>query len=288
MHQVGERFIEEVTDVSYDPKVAEALDQAQTVDPIHLAQDMRFKAAIRGWTHRAHQLRATTLLNFNSISLPRDMQEKHDLILLPAEWWPSAAHTIEPGELGWWYKISEPVRFIECATCGNRICTGMQTESTGCRKCPTILRPITPGRSKQHGGKLPAKKAFLERRRSPRLRNRALAEVSYCEVKDDEDFDSDNGLGQDLQQGYLCASADPRRVGGPGGEPTVIHIEELRTLLRAQQTLDDQSVWLTTAQAGFPVLADTQEVQSDRDQLMGSPVARFLHPAISSFIQERW
>ena len=130
--------------------------------------------------------------------------------------------------------------------------------------------------------------AVENRRRSPRLRNRALAEVSYCELKDDEDFDLDNGLGQDLQQGYLCASADPRRVGGPGGEPTVIHIEELRTLLRTQQTLDDQSVWLTTAQAGFPVLADAQEVQSASDQLMGSPVARFLHPTISSFIQERW
>ena len=161
MHQVGERFIEEVTEVSYDPKVAETLDQAQTMDPMHLAQEMKFKAAIRGWNNKTQQLRATTLLNFNNISLPREMQEKHDLILLPTEWWPSAAHTIEPGELGWWYKIAEPIRFMECVTCGNRICTGIQTEYGGCRKCPTILSPITPGRGKQHGGKLPAKKASL-------------------------------------------------------------------------------------------------------------------------------
>ena len=80
MHHVGERFIEEVTEVTYDPEVAEALDQVRTEDPIHLAQDMRFKSVIRGWTHKDQQLRATTLLSFNDISLARDMQEKHDLI----------------------------------------------------------------------------------------------------------------------------------------------------------------------------------------------------------------
>ena len=77
-------------------------------------------------------------------------------------------------------------------------------------------------------------------------------------------------------------------MGGPGGEPTIINLKELRTLLHTQQSLEDQTVWLTTAQAGFPVTADTQEVQTDRDRLLGKPVARFLHPAISTFIQTRW
>jgi hypothetical protein len=56
-------------------------------------------------------------------------------------------------------------------------------------------------------------------------------------------------LDQEVQQGHLCVSTDPRRVGGPGGKPTIINIEELRAL--------------------------------------GKPVARFLHPAISNFIQKR-
>jgi hypothetical protein len=77
-------------------------------------------------------------------------------------------------------------------------------------------------------------------------------------------------------------------VGGPGGEPTIINLQELRTLLRTQQSLEDQTVWLTTAQAGFPVTEDSQEVQADRDRFLGKPVTRFLHPAISTFIQERW
>ena len=83
---MGEIFIEAVTEVAYDPVVAEASDQIRVEDPIHLAQDMRFKAAIRGWSHQAQQLRATALLNLNDISLVREMQENRDLILLPAGW----------------------------------------------------------------------------------------------------------------------------------------------------------------------------------------------------------
>ena len=85
---MGEIFIETVTEVAYDPVAAETSDQIRVEDPIHLAQDMRFKATIRGWSHQAQQLRATALLNLNDISLVREMQENRDLILpdLPVEW----------------------------------------------------------------------------------------------------------------------------------------------------------------------------------------------------------
>ncbi len=235
MHQVGELFIEAITEVAYDPVVAEALDQGRTEDPIHLAQDMRFKAVIRGWSHQEQQPRATALLRLNDISMTREMQESHDLILLPASWWPSAIDTLDPDELGWWYRVSEPIRFKECKACGKRIGEDMPAKHRGCSKCPV-------GKFKHATS----------------------------------------------TQGHLCVSSDPRRVGGPGGEPTIINLKELRTLLHTQQSLEDQTVWLTTAQAGFPVTADTQEVQTDRDRLLGKPVARFLHPAISTFIQTRW
>ena len=86
MHQVGKIFIETITEVTYDPVVSETSDQGRAEDPIHLAQDMRFKAVIRGWSHQAQQLRANALLSLNDISLVRKMQENHDLILLPAGW----------------------------------------------------------------------------------------------------------------------------------------------------------------------------------------------------------
>jgi hypothetical protein len=62
MHQVGDLFIEAITEVAYDPVVAESSDHGvhgRTEDPILLAQDIRFKAVIRGWSHQAQQLRVT-------------------------------------------------------------------------------------------------------------------------------------------------------------------------------------------------------------------------------------
>ena len=88
----------------------------------------------------------------------------------------------------------------------------------------------------------PAKDVIPERRRSLRLSNRTLAAGAYRELNEDVDMNPDDDLEQDFQQGYLCMSADPRRVGGPGGEPTIITLKELRTLMCTQQTREDQTV----------------------------------------------
>jgi hypothetical protein len=62
--------------------------------------------------------------------------------------------------------------------------------------------------------------------------------LQWCELDEDVCMDEDDELDQEMQQGYLCVSTDPRRVGGPGGEPTIINIEELRALMITQQSLD--------------------------------------------------
>ena len=111
----------------------------------------------------------------------------------------------------------------------------------------------------KHGGTQSGQDKSAEVRRSIHLNTQFLSENVYC---------------------HLYVSTDPRRVGGPSGEPTIINIEELRALLITQQSLEDQTVWLTTAQAGFPGTADVTELQNERDRLLGKPVARFLHPAI--------
>jgi hypothetical protein len=55
-------------------------------------------------------------------------------------------------------------------------------------------------------------------------------------------MDSDGDLDEEKQHDHLCVSTDPRRVGGPGGEPTIISLEKLRTLLITQKSLEDQTV----------------------------------------------
>ena len=151
-----------------------------------------------------------------------------------------------------------------CKACGKRIGEDMPAKHRGCSKCPVVrIKHATSTRRKQNEGTLLANDEISEMRRSIRPNTRTLVDNVYCELNEDVDMDSDDDLGQDFQQGYLCVSADPRRVGGPGGEPTIINLKELRTLLRTQQTLEDQTVWLTTAQAGFPVAPDPKPLMTN-------------------------
>ncbi len=72
-----------------------------------------------------------------------------------------------------------------------------------------------------------------------------------------------------------------------GGENFIITTEELRQILKVQCEAGDQTVWMTTAQAGFPTTAAEGELENDLDRQLGRPTARYLHPAISAFISRR-
>jgi hypothetical protein len=96
-------------------------------------------------------------------------------------------------------------------------------------------------------------------------------------------------VGNDDSEGdELCVSADPRRSGQTEGvENFIITAEELRRILKAQCEEEDQTVWMTTAQAGFPTTAAEGELDNDLDRQLGKPIARYLHPVISAFITQR-
>ncbi len=86
----------------------------------------------------------------------------------------------------------------------------------------------------------------------------------------------------------MCVSADPRRSGQTeGDENFIITAEELRLILKAQCEEEDQTVWMTTAQVGFPTTTPEGELDNDLDRLLGKPTARCLHPTISAFIIQR-
>jgi hypothetical protein len=55
--------------------------------------------------------------------------------------------------------------------------------------------------------------------------------------------------------GYIYVSTDSRRAGQTvGGENFMLTKEDLRKLLEIQRQLEDQQVWLTTVQVGFPTV----------------------------------
>ena len=85
LHQVGDHFIESISEV--DPSsLVEGVDPDRTEDPNQLLQNIRFKTTVRGWSHRPHQHRDTTLLNLQNEPLGRRIRENQDLILLPSRW----------------------------------------------------------------------------------------------------------------------------------------------------------------------------------------------------------
>ena len=85
---------------------------------------------------------------------------------------------------------------------------------------------------------------------------------------------------QDLntQQGLALRTTDPRF---PTDGDIILTPMELRRLLAYQQQLPDQRVWTTTAEAGFPLEEENEEIHNERDEWEGKQTARFLHPAIS-------
>ena len=74
LHQVGKHFIEAISEAE-PGSVVEGEDPDRTEDPSQLLQNIRFKATIRGWSHRAHQHRATALLSLQNEALVRRMHE---------------------------------------------------------------------------------------------------------------------------------------------------------------------------------------------------------------------
>jgi hypothetical protein len=97
LHQVGEHFIEAISEVE-SGSLVEGVVPDRTEDPNQLIQNIRFKATIRGWSHQAHQHRVTALLSLQNEPLVRRMRENQDLILLPANWWQLAMDTLEPND----------------------------------------------------------------------------------------------------------------------------------------------------------------------------------------------
>jgi len=175
-----------------------------------------------------------------------------------------------------------------CKVCVNRRGDDLDEETRDihtkeCKGCTEILHePTTKGNKRAGGkGKQPTTKRTQSQVSNQRTLDTRSQQVRYT-FSDDEE-----GAGDEIQ-GYLCVSADPRRSGPTeGGENFIVTAEELRRLLQPQCKEEDQVVWMTTAQAGFPTTTVEGELDNDLDRQRGKPTARYLHPAISAFILQR-
>ena len=161
-----------------------------------------------------------------------------DIILIPRNWWPDKTGSLEPEDQGWWYTVTEPVKFRVCGVCTDRRGDDLDEEtramhSKECKGCAEMLQEPTKKSKKRTEGK--GKQPGTQR--ELRTRNQ---QVRYT-FSDDEE-----GVKEEIQ-GYLCVSADPRRSGQTEGcENFIITPEELRLILKAQCEEENQTVWMTT------------------------------------------
>jgi hypothetical protein len=104
--------------------------------------------------------------------------------------------------------------------------------------------------------------------------------TSYKDPSSEED-DMDVWKPPTHDLGLTCVSTDPRRTGQlVGGENLILTKEEIRKLLEIQSKLEDQQVWMTTTQAGFPTIPVEDEIHTTQDLQLGRPTVRHLHPEI--------
>ncbi len=122
--------------------------------------------------------------------------------------------TLGPDESGWWYRVSDSIRFRECKAFRKRIGEDVQTGhkmlDTGvCPKCP--IRKPQQERStnkKQSGDDQVATDKTVGTRRSLRLSTQVLPENVYCEMDEDAYMDTDDDLDQEMQQGHPDSLTD--------------------------------------------------------------------------------
>jgi hypothetical protein len=109
LHALGEQWIEEVTEVDFEPTSMEGCPEGE-----HL----RFKAHVRGWKTETREERCQRVLGIKAEhNLRRALlgAQGKDVLLVPQAWYPE--HTPKYETKGWWYVPAEEVLGRTCKTC---------------------------------------------------------------------------------------------------------------------------------------------------------------------------
>ena len=181
---------------------------------------------VKGWSDLKQQNRAETLLTLSDQKMVKSLQHHRDILLIPRSWWPHLHNTLEQDEPGWWYTVSNEMGYQGCRSCKNRIGKDHQ-DADRCPECPAKVRKRKNSGSKKNQDKNQKGRPEQASKRPQRSERRPIyAEPPDAPTDEDSEEAPDNDSG-DMQIGYLCISADPRRVGVGVGEPMILNPKEL-------------------------------------------------------------
>jgi ribonuclease HI len=283
---------------------------------------LEFRMQVRGWQDKAHVARAIHMLTLPDSALLKTMEHSTFPVLIPQHLFPQ--NPLPHQEYGWWYIPTAEVEYRTCPTCKKRtpkahFHTRGEDPLATCKSCPTAMRPQHARHSEsfkkrtQHSQIEQGQRDALDRT-SYELNERIQARWQGGRVLWDGtvtaisntrpktytityiDDEVEEGVSLDLirpapiestqepstQKGLALRTTDPR---SPADGDVILTPMELRNLLEYQQHLPDQKAWATTAEAGFPLEEEEEEIRNERDEREGKRTARFLHPAISDMAQ---
>ena len=283
---------------------------------------LEFRMQVRGWQGKAHVARATHLLTLPDSALLKTMEHSTLPILIPQHLFPHCS--LPHQEYGWWYVPTAETEYRTCPTCKKRTpqahfhTNGEDSQAT-CTSCPRGTRPqharySESSKKKAHLRQIGQGQRDALDRTAYNLQDRvqvrwkggrdlwdgmitAISDtrtktytITYDdgEIEEDVPFDlilpapAESTQDSNTQKGLALRTTDPRF---PADGDIILTPMELRRLLAYQQHLPDQRVWATTAEAGFPLEEENEEIHNERDEWEGKQTARFLHPAISDMSQ---
>jgi hypothetical protein len=112
------------------------------------------------------------------------LRNDQDILLVPRRWWPDKTGSLEQEDPGWWYTVTEPVKFRVCEVCTDRRGHDLDEEtraihSRECRGCAKMLRE-PPIKSKK---RIEGKGIKPETQRVLRVRN---SQARYIFSDDEE------------------------------------------------------------------------------------------------------
>ena len=252
LHNMGRAFVERVIDCRLKTDVP---SDTQPVDSIE------FLARLTGWEAHGRQSRIRDLLNLQSDRALLDrMLDPQNVILIffPAAQFPDEHPGF--GDKGWWYRAAEACWIRKCRRCRlNHPLGDFNRKEDICTKC----RPKT------------------RRKRHKRFQN---------SESDEEWMDVEGSSLPDKTLGLRCTTADPRYAGrgdDPSGGDIIVDMPGLRYLLHQGEQLaqEEMEVWLTSAQMGFAVQQQEDEIVDHWDEKRGGSTCRCLAPQISEFIR---
>jgi hypothetical protein len=220
-----------------------------------------------------------------------------DILLVPQAWYPN--HTPKYETQGWWYAPAEAVLGRTCKSCYAFCELADFTSNKRKKTVPGICLRCTSedDRTGTQRGCGTTKTAPRKRtalipegstlRRSARTQGQErYLECGESETRSDSDDDGSDGR---LFYGLKLRAADPRYITHGDDRDRgdiLITLAQVRELILGKQQSEEgvATVWLTTAEMGFSLTEEPNEILCPKDVRGGKGIDRFLAPAISQFV----